>query len=87
MRMRIHPTGEWEGKQGVSSLRVAFDINTEIWKMSGSHPGSLLRGSTRAGGVASGQMCQGCERTPNSESGYGTSLGITDSVASGKILF
>ena len=40
MRMRIHPTGEWEGKQGVSSLRVAFDINTEIWKMSGSHPGN-----------------------------------------------
>ena len=40
MRMRIHPTGECEGKQGVSSLRVAFDINTEIWKMSGSHPGN-----------------------------------------------
>jgi len=40
MIMRIHPTGEWEGKQGVSSLRVTFDINTEISKMSGSHPGN-----------------------------------------------
>ena len=40
--------------------------------VSGSHPGSLLRGGTRAGGLASGQMCQGCEGTPNSESGYET---------------
>lgn len=37
--MRIHPTGEWE-EAGSPSLRVAFDINTEIWKMSGSHPGN-----------------------------------------------
>ena len=38
MIMRIHLTGEWEWKREVSSLRVAFDINTEILKMSGSHP-------------------------------------------------